>query len=317
MTSIQLQIIHSDGSLRRETFTQGPVAFGREVGNQILFNENLVSRRHGVFHQQDDHWLLENLSDNGTWINGKRIKRKAVPVNAGDVISVGDQDILRVEAILMPSGQAAPTTASTTTLANATAATPKPAGSATSRKMRLWLTLAGFWVVILALLVFMQPLYNNSRSSGPQWQTRELNADQISQAVREKPRDIARGVQPSERRVSEYLAEAREISSRLDSGVDAHFRAYRAYQRAMAYSGRDMLDDSRDLRTFTEIERELIQGVTTRYNNAYAKMRANNFREAEAAFRNLANYFPDVDNSLMKNVEALRKEMSAQARRRR
>lgn len=312
MSAIQLQIILADGSLRRETFAQSPVTFGREADNHITFTHPLISRKHGVFHQDDEGWLIENISDNGTWLNGKRIKRKPLTLRQGDVISVGDHDIFRVEAILESATGATPTASPAV---NTTPVQPKPEVSASVRKMRLWIGLASFWVVVLALLIFIQPLYNSRSSTGSQWRTPELTQEAISQAVRQKPRDIAGRLQPNDRRAADYLAEARDIASRLDANIDAPFRAYRAYQRAMAHAGKHSLDDSRDLRTFTEIESRLIDQANQRYRDAYAMMRSHNFRDADIAFRNLTLYFPDPQNPLIRNVESLRKEIANQRKR--
>lgn len=313
MTSMQLQIIRPGGQVRRETFTQGPIAFGREADNQIIFSETYFSRKHGVFHQNDDGWYLENLSVNGTQINGKRIKKKHVPVNAGDIITVGDQEVFKVEALLNAAGSPTISPSIDTPAAKPAVATP----SAGTRKTRLWLSLAGFWVVVLALLVFVQPLLVNKDDTGPIHRTVELKPEEIKQYVRRKPPEIAGNVTPDERRKNEALAEARDVAARLDARVDGHFKAYRAYQKALAYSGNVVLADSQDMRRFTVIEEELIQGVTTRYYDAYAKLRSQNYRDAEMALRDLNQYFPEPQNPLMKNVEAHRRDIGTKYKRRR
>lgn len=315
MTSMQLQIIRSGGQVRRETFGAGPVAFGREADNQIIFSETYVSRKHGVFHQDGDVWLLENLSDNGVFINGKRLKKKPVPVNAGDVIAIGDQDIFKIEAFL-GSGPTSSLPADST-VSKTSAAPAASAPSAASRKTRLWLSLAGFWVVVLALLVFVQPLLVSKEDTGPQNRTKELSPEELKQYVRLKPPEIAGNVQPNERRSREAITQARDIAARLDARIDAPFRAYRAYQKALAFSGKVMLDDSQDMRRFTLIEDQLIEGVTSRYYDGYAKLRAQNYRDAEGVFRELGQYFPEPLNPLMKNVEGHRRDIGTKYKRRR
>jgi hypothetical protein len=268
-----------------------------------------MSRHHGVFLQQDDNWYLENLSPNGTFINGKRVRKKPVPVREGDMISVGDQQIFQIEVLL--SGAAGVNPETTTQAASPAAPPISPA----SRKMRLWISLAIFWLVVLGILAFIQPLLSSKDSHDTSDQTPALTPEQISQAVRHKPSDIQGRVQPNERRMNEALTQARNLSSRLDASIDAPFHAYRAYQRAIAYSGQNILPDSRDMREFTQLERDLIKNVSDRYYDAYGLLRTHNFRGAEKAFRELIRYFPEPENPLIRNVEAHRRDIGSKLKR--
>lgn len=313
MASIQLQIIRSGGQVYRETYREGTIAFGREDDNQIIFTETFVSRHHGHFLQSEDNWYIENLSPNGTQVNGKRIRKKPTLLNVGDTISVGNQQIFFVEAIESNSSTPTSNTAKIEpdSKANIKASPISPA----SRKMRLWISLAAFWLVVLGVLVFIQPLLSNKDTLNLNDRIPSLSPEQISQYVRQKPKDIQGNVQPDERRMNDALAEARDFSARIDASTDARYRAYRAYQRAIAYSGLELLPNSQDMRMYVQLEADLVRDITNRYYEGYSLLRSHNFRGAEQSFRTLIRYFPEPDNPLIRNVEAQRRDIGSKLRR--
>jgi ABC-type multidrug transport system ATPase subunit len=64
------------------------INIGRTSDNDLVINNIKVSRKHARLEKKGEEWYLEDLdSSNGTFINGKRIKRE--PVTPGDVITIG------------------------------------------------------------------------------------------------------------------------------------------------------------------------------------------------------------------------------------
>lgn len=74
-----------------------PVHVGRGFGNELVVDDDRVSRRHARITTTDDGALLEDLgSRNGTALNGERITSPA-PLKVGDEITVGQTQLALVE----------------------------------------------------------------------------------------------------------------------------------------------------------------------------------------------------------------------------
>lgn len=60
---------------------------GRQETCDIVLQEEVISREHGRIEQTADGWLYRNLSDNGTWINRKRVDQAVL--SDGDMVELG------------------------------------------------------------------------------------------------------------------------------------------------------------------------------------------------------------------------------------
>ena len=77
-----------DRGRRFELSTTGSATIGREEGNQIQLRDTEVSRRHAQVVYENNRFVLSDLnSSNGTFVNGKRIEKRAL--NSGDQILMG------------------------------------------------------------------------------------------------------------------------------------------------------------------------------------------------------------------------------------
>ena len=65
---------------------------GRAANNQVCLNEPSVSRKHAKIFRDNNQYFIEDLrSRNGTWINGHVIESGVrVEVQEGDPIAVGN-----------------------------------------------------------------------------------------------------------------------------------------------------------------------------------------------------------------------------------
>jgi putative nucleotidyltransferase with HDIG domain len=73
-----------------------PFTVGRDKGNKLHIRSSAVSRFHAVLNARDgDHYVEDLGSTNGTFLNGKQVKRSQV--SPGDKITIANVDIL-VEA---------------------------------------------------------------------------------------------------------------------------------------------------------------------------------------------------------------------------
>jgi pSer/pThr/pTyr-binding forkhead associated (FHA) protein len=58
---------------------QSTILIGRALDNHVVLYSAVVSRRHlEIRHNDRDNWELENLGANGTFLNGKAIKKTTV-----------------------------------------------------------------------------------------------------------------------------------------------------------------------------------------------------------------------------------------------
>lgn len=63
---------------------------GRAAGNNIMIDDELVSRRHAILEFQRGTWQISDLdSTNGTWLNGRPVRRAQLA--DGDEIQIGQR----------------------------------------------------------------------------------------------------------------------------------------------------------------------------------------------------------------------------------
>ncbi len=90
------------GTDRRVTFDRS-LSFGREVTNDVVIDDDAISRRHAVFEWDGRRWRVRDLnSKNGTSVNGKRVRPDG-PLKPGDVVRFGGAAKWRVELLSEPS----------------------------------------------------------------------------------------------------------------------------------------------------------------------------------------------------------------------
>ncbi len=92
MVSAMPELIFVSGPQQgeRAVLMTGTVVLGRSPSADVKLIEEAISREHVRFQLTRDGWVMENLSANGTLINGKRYKKdKKVLLDTGDVMGVG------------------------------------------------------------------------------------------------------------------------------------------------------------------------------------------------------------------------------------
>ena len=84
---------------REETFSVNEVTVGRNPAHSLSVNDAQVSRDHLRIFFKDGEFFLEDLgSTNGTYINGKQV-RKPVPLKDGDLVSFGENNVFEFSTI--------------------------------------------------------------------------------------------------------------------------------------------------------------------------------------------------------------------------
>jgi pSer/pThr/pTyr-binding forkhead associated (FHA) protein len=76
---------------REYTISGETLVFGREAGADVVVGGNEVSRRHAEIEVTPDGYVLNDLSVNGTYVNGERVGRQHLLARA-DVIRIGHDE---------------------------------------------------------------------------------------------------------------------------------------------------------------------------------------------------------------------------------
>lgn len=85
----RLIILPKGQSVRQINIKGSPTTIGRKEGNSLVLNSDRVSRVHAVIDWDGDQYsVTDNDSLNGTFVNGKRVRRQAL--RNGDMLSIGD-----------------------------------------------------------------------------------------------------------------------------------------------------------------------------------------------------------------------------------
>lgn len=91
-------------------------AIGRAAGNDVILDDQRVSRRHALIHKQDEneYWIIDLGSGNGTYLNGRRVTL-ATRLKDRDVLSLGEWSFTFRQASVTTGGRfTEPTTAAQT-----------------------------------------------------------------------------------------------------------------------------------------------------------------------------------------------------------
>ena len=75
--------------------TKDVTSFGRHLDNDVVLQDESISRHHAEIHSEDGKYILtDKLSTSGTFVNGRRIARCVL--NSGDLISLASIQIMFV-----------------------------------------------------------------------------------------------------------------------------------------------------------------------------------------------------------------------------
>jgi pSer/pThr/pTyr-binding forkhead associated (FHA) protein len=75
--------------------TKTVTTLGRQIGNDIVFQEEFLSRFHAeIVHENEKYILIDRDSTSGTFVNGRKIDRCVL--NSGDLIALANIFIMFV-----------------------------------------------------------------------------------------------------------------------------------------------------------------------------------------------------------------------------
>jgi predicted component of type VI protein secretion system len=101
MTSVTYQLIMRSGPTPEKVFelTQPVIFIGREYSNEIVINDQEISRRHARLTAQTGGFVLDDMgSTNGTFVNGLRLLGPHL-LRPGELITFGEKVSLSFEAL--------------------------------------------------------------------------------------------------------------------------------------------------------------------------------------------------------------------------
>jgi len=372
------------------------VVIGRAGDCNIPLKEDYVSRRQVELVKTVQGWLMENVSANGTLVNGKRYKSGAkIILGTGDVLGVGmETELLFVDvgddadealaaykrndkpakpAAPEPADTAGPDTASielpasdesapqggsqpppsnaaatqakppTARLPVAAAADAEPqadapnvvtpedveAAAKKAKYKKYGVVLAIYFVAMLGLITYIL-IVRSGDNPVVDAGLKVLTADQIEQALRERPKfgiDLTKAAE-EQRKAEGYYGTYGPTRPEDKYLCIKHYKLY------MAYSGSpnmptadeqkfiDCLEGTADSKN-RQKPNGLIPIVQQEYSNGVARMAAHQWVEAEDIFSRLLTLVPEQDprdptyHGLMMNVNAWHEQAKSKIPRKR
>lgn len=295
---------------------------GRSATADVRLKETATSREHVRFQLTPEGWLMENLSANGTVVNGKRYKKKKLLLDTGDVLLVGTETQVlyvspgddpeealaayrqahpvpdvpttappraegRARTAAPPAGRKAPERPKTSPVGEKAEAPEGDEEEAGSKKLKY--TLFGF---ILVGMVFLGVAMIVSSLRGEKEQgdsgLPRLTDGEISRALNEP---IHRT--PSRTKAAETLERAvRSYTNRTLWEPGDLYRCVKSFKLHRAYRQSKSFDKIEHERMAEKAIQELDALVREKYDAAWKFEKARSWRNATAAFEELMIVLP-------------------------
>jgi len=303
MATIELHMQSGPDTGGKLSFSSGEITFGRSPDNAVVLTSKFASRVHGQLKQDDGKWILENLSENGTLVNGRNIRKKSRALSPGDEVGLLDEVWFTVDFQDPAEDEAI-----------APGAAEDEEARQRKKSMRIWIGLGVYLVLMLGgVLVLMNSPANPNREE----QFIAIPDEVIVRDIQE----LETVSLPDRNEAERLLREARLRYERKDLSDRALFDAYDAYRRALAYadaSDFSTLGNAKDDRRFLALQEELIEEVTATYKDGFAKFKAGQYRKAYNTMNHLATQlYPDDDSEVVEQAKSIVNAANRQMRNRR
>ena len=90
-----LLIQRPDQDEERFTLPGQPLSVGRQSDNELVIDEDSLSRRHALITPDGEgHAIADQGSRNGVWVNGQRVTEAPVPLRDGDEVALGGRGVV-------------------------------------------------------------------------------------------------------------------------------------------------------------------------------------------------------------------------------
>jgi pSer/pThr/pTyr-binding forkhead associated (FHA) protein len=312
MPSIQLHILDGPAANRRQVFEQDTITYGRDADCDIALTLATASRRHGELQFKDGKWLVNNLSANGSEVNGKAVKKPRA-LGDGDTVSIGKQPIFRVHSIAATAADASALEAQVVedddASSDAMTSSGKTTGMDRSTKMLPRILIASA-VLSIVMIVLGQVITDDTPTDAgqPIVLTSSVIADDVRRPI------IVQFPEPRE--APRYLEQAQQYFNQLDVRPENVYYAWEAYQLALAHSGKTRFENGLDQRQFLHVQERLARDVERQYVSATDKIRAGDYAQAARELGALlTRVYPRRDGPLVQNISDQRTYASAKVTR--
>ena len=329
MSDVRPELVFVSGPQlgERVVLTSNIVVIGRSPAADVQLTELHASREHVRFQLTRDGWIIENLSANGTLVNGKRFKsrKKKILLDTGDVLGVGlETEILFVcpgddtetalhayrkthplptnetektsaneEPSSVPAPQSIPESAATEQ-----AAKPERPTSKIRKYAIAYLIFLGLLVILFIILSSMR------KNKGPSGRGVQLLSDrEIAEILSEIPRE-----NPIPTRSVSELRKARSLYDNLPSKTGDLYRCVRSFNLYLGYKRKAVFDNVQDERNYQTVRDRLIGQVVKKYRNAWTFAQAKNWSNSLSGYEELLLMLPEpksdnrVQERLLRNI---------------
>jgi hypothetical protein len=315
---------------------------GRDPQCALVLQEAYASRKHFQLDLTAEGWLVENLSDRGTLINGKKFKHgKRVLLDTGDVLGTGaETEILFIAPGADASGAIAayrsmrvqtqkqqqppqvqeplPEQPPTDEPASPVASEAAASGSDALKKYRKYIIFGGAYLAAMVVLIIF--LASLKKSDAKANQPARLSERDISEAF----------YQPIERHqnlniAAEMLEQARALWPKRNFRRADLQACVMAFKLHLAYANSVDFDDPNVHGMFIQARDELISRVQDEYSQAWISQQAQKWRESLMRWNSLQMMLPrsndwdtpayrDLQDNIMSHVAYVRRKMPAKRR---
>lgn len=289
---IRIQLLTGPHNGMTRAYDAPALTFGRNAENTITIDDAHLSRVHGEIRAEHGQYFLINHSNNGTTLNGKKIK-KPTALNEGDIVGIGKMQLFAVGISSAPSTAPPPVDPSSETKAinSDESEAPKISG-----KAKLWIGIGSFWGIVLLVLLFASP--GGGGGGNLEKPERLTNAEIKAEII--KPMKLPL----DERKAARHLQQAQELYPRVTSQIDGVYQCYHDYQLSLAYSDRKDFDRTTQ-GNYLHVQDMLINKVQNQYNLAHTLLENKEWNRARAEFETLSQIYRDPDSKITENINKM------------
>jgi pSer/pThr/pTyr-binding forkhead associated (FHA) protein len=304
LIALQVEYLQGPNAGRKILLRDTCVTFGRSTERTLPLDLSFASREHGQFNYDNGKWLLTNLSNNGTKLNGKQVTNKPRTIKGTCTITIGDDDVFRVRPIADPASDQSQTDSDDQ--APPLDPTDDESHTTNTNRTKLWFGIGALWFVVFGFIAFAILNPADPNASNPALNLPPpFTPDRIQQIL---ARPMSKST-PDQRQADLATAQAHEFYALIDRRHDALFRAFDAYRLALSFSPNDTFTDAQDQRQFYVLQKRLTQSITTQYESASQLLMSRQYKLADFAFKELRKTYPDPASPIF--TDALKREAAA------
>lgn len=278
---------------------------GRQETCDIVLQEEVISREHGRIEQTAEGWLYRNLSDNGTWVNRKRVDQAVL--SDGDTVELGARTRMKFVLREVEVAQVGPVfkrrarqkrqdedqeeTGSEVEVASPQKNSLEGAGKSLLKRKKVVMGLGVY--LGLMLLVFVGIAVATSGGSDD---TRkrpavgQLKSREDIRSYMNFPFKYRRDT----RMVAKKLNEAHGYYEvRATADPNALYMAVKTFSEAQAYAG-GKLEDNYAFETFNKARKELVEQLWAYYHDAWVQTDVHHdYEKARDSYRKILQMLND------------------------